>query len=608
MLYIEKLKPLKRVGWALSRTCLRGTRNVIINDLVQWASNSAGSGTSKQSRICVLQGPPDCGKSSIAHSVAEVFHLQNRLGAAIFLDSRTEGKSIGSQILSTTIASQLASYDPRIGAAIAAKIKEDASLSDADIARQFPHLIVSATEGLSLIGPICIIIDGLQKIGNHTDQLRLLTTIGDHFIKLPSNFRLILTARLGRMSEDIARHLPDRIIKGIAFDDEGTVIDYKKHVSESLRRLLSKKSKLADKYTVDDLRDQFIKRSKGIYFWVSMLRQFLLLCSDGDECTILENILSTNAPLTKEEAIDQLFCVILSYNPLIPLMCETLIRSLKPLPLQDLPPKVSVTVSEAESTYQSPILNMMERLKLVIETGRDRTGNPLFSIHPSLEDFLTSSRRCHGTDFYVDRLVPSLTMVNICFDSMARWLRQNICGLDDTMALNEEIPDRDGRVSQCIPVVLQHACRNWMFHLDALDNGNQVTIDSALERLDTFLSKHLLPWIECMSLLGWLNLIPTYLRRLSSWLTVGGLLLLSLADFDSTYGCILIFLEMRYSTQRRSTYTDHGGYSLYPRLLSINIQSRNADILFCTAINAIRFASIPKIHFHESTKSEVIRV
>ena len=231
-------------------------------------------------------------------------------------------------------------------------------------------------------------------------------------------------------------------------------------------------------------------------------------------------ILSTKAPLTKEDAIDQLFRVILSYNPLIPLICGTLIRSLKPLPLQDLPPKVSLMVSESvsESTYQSPILRMMESLKFIIENGRDRRDNPLFSIHPSLEDFLTSSRRCHGTDFYVDRLVPSLTMADTCFDSMARWLRQNICNLDDTMALNEEI---DGRVSQRIPLVLQYACRNWMFHLDALDNSNRDSINSALKRLDTFLAKHLLPWIECMSLLGWLDLIPTYLRRLSSWLTVG---------------------------------------------------------------------------------------
>ena len=192
MMYIAKLKPLEDVSWARSRTCLRGTRNVIIDDLIQWASDCAELGM-KKSQIYVLQGPPDCGKSSIAHSVAEAFHLQKRLGAAIFLDDRAEGKIIGSKNLSTTIASQLADYDENIRVAIAAKIKDDPSLAEGDIARQFPDLIVSATEGLALIGPICIIIDGLEGIINPVEQLRLLTAISDHFNKLPSNFRLILT-------------------------------------------------------------------------------------------------------------------------------------------------------------------------------------------------------------------------------------------------------------------------------------------------------------------------------------------------------------------------------------------------------------------------------
>ena len=60
-----------------------------------------------------------------------------------------------------------------------------------------------------------------------------------------------------------------------------------------------------------------------------------------------------------------------------------------------------------------------------------------------------------------------------------------------------------------------------MFHLNALDNSNQDSINSALKQLDTFLVKHLLPWIECISLLGWLDLIPAFLHQLSSWLTVG---------------------------------------------------------------------------------------
>ena len=190
-------------------------------------------------------------------------------------------------------------------------------------------------------------------------------------------------------------------------------------------------------------------------------------------------------------------------------------RSSKPLPLQNLPSSVSVS----NPTY---FLSMMQGLGFLIENGRDGTDNLLFSIHLSLEDFLTSSRKCHGTDFYVDRLspTPSLTwtMMEICFDSMAKGLRQNICRLDDTMVLNDEILDRADRVRQYIPAMLRNACRHWIFHLEALNDSKRDT--TPFKRLETFLSSHLLQWIECMSLLGWVDVIPTSLGRLSSWLYV----------------------------------------------------------------------------------------
>ena len=515
-MYTNKLEPLKNVGWDSGRTCFRGTRNGIINDLVQWASNSEESGTVKNTRVYVLQGPQGCGKSSIAHSVAQAFHLQNRLGAAIFIDNRTKEEITESQILSTTIASQLATYDRNICEAIAAKIKADASLAKADVDRQFRDLIVSATKGLVLIGPICIIIDGLEKIVVPAELLRLLTAIADYFPTLPSNFRLLLTCRHGPISEHIAQLMPDCIIKETTFNDEGTKVDYGEHISRSLHHLFSKKLKLAEKYTNEYLRDQFIARSMGVYFWIYTAIQFLLFCNDGDECIILESILSTKLPLTNEVAMDQLYRVILSCIPVVHMICQALIQSAKPISLQDLSPNVSVFASQ--STYHSPILNMMQTL--LIENGRDETDNLLFTIHPSLEDFLTSPRRCHGTTLYVDRLDP-LSMADICFDSMARGLRQNICKLDDVMVLNEEILDRDKRINECIPLTLQYACRNWMFHLEALDSDTKEdNIPSALEQLTTFLLNHLLHWIECMSLLGWADVIPTTLNRLSSWITV----------------------------------------------------------------------------------------
>ena len=159
--------------------------------------------------------------------------------------------------------------------------------------------------------------------------------------------------------------MPDCIIKEITFDDEGTKVDYGKHISQSLCHLFSKKLKLAEKYTVEYLHNQFIVRSMGVYFWISTAVQFLLLCTDGDECIILENILSTEPPRTKEVAIDQLFRIILTCIPDLHSICQIFIRSSKPLPLQPMD-----SVSASKSTYYPPILNMMQTL--LVKLGRDK--------------------------------------------------------------------------------------------------------------------------------------------------------------------------------------------------------------------------------------------
>ena len=49
--------------------------------------------------------------------------------------------------------------------------------------------------------------------------------------------------------------------------------------------------------------------------------------------------------------------------------------------------------------------------------------------------------------------------------------------LDDPMVLNEEIPDRDNRLHQCIPIILQDMCRNWILHLEEFTDGKCDGID-----------------------------------------------------------------------------------------------------------------------------------
>ncbi len=118
------------------------------------------------------------GTSGIAHTVAQAFHEQNRLGAAIFLREGVLGAT--ADLIMSTIVSQLAGYDTQLQSRIAAKIKCDPSLASADIRRQFCALVVDTTNAaadmgsrLMMIGPVLIIIDGLNKI-HEEEQHNLL--------------------------------------------------------------------------------------------------------------------------------------------------------------------------------------------------------------------------------------------------------------------------------------------------------------------------------------------------------------------------------------------------------------------------------------------------
>jgi hypothetical protein len=73
-------------------------------------------------------------------------------------------------------------------------------------------------------------------------------------------------------------------------------------------------------------------------------------------------------------------------------------------------------------------------------------------------------------------------------------LRQDICGLSGPGVLRSEIDDR--MVGSTLLSELQYACRYWISHLT---HSQQHIVDGDTTHL--FLQKHLLHWLEAMSLM-----------------------------------------------------------------------------------------------------------
>jgi len=87
--------------------CLPGTREEIIGEIIEWINSPNGDTVS---RIFFLSGVAGSGKSAIAHTVAQLFDQQERLGSSYCFDRADQVNRRPGNLLST-IALNIADLD-----------------------------------------------------------------------------------------------------------------------------------------------------------------------------------------------------------------------------------------------------------------------------------------------------------------------------------------------------------------------------------------------------------------------------------------------------------------------------------------------------------------
>ncbi|PPQ93771.1 hypothetical protein CVT25_008150 [Psilocybe cyanescens] len=526
LIRIDGLPILRNVGWASDKICLRGTREITIERIVHWASQY--SRVSSTDHIYLLSGPTTCGKSTITHTIAKVFHEQRRLGAAVFIHSNVPEPN--SCKISSTIIHQLAGYHSTFQAHIATTIKDDPSLLDADIDRQFRKLIVDTTSSignhLSMIGPIIIVIDNLHFLDDG-ERSKVLITIAKYSGNLASNFRFILTCRDDdAVTQRTLGNLSRMHVIGYDDTDGGSSVSISQYILESLKDLFSKEPRLSERYSVQELQDQLVERSRGIHFWVTTVYRSVLACEDDDVFHFFAFLLSRTVPLSNDEAMDHLYHTIFKIFFLTELgtrkffqlsawkLLNVMIQSPRPMLLSHLR---RITYIPYESSKQGLLaVDTARNLGLIIDVKRDELAASLFALHPSFLDFLTNPlQKGRGSYGYTDlQILLDQSVAEVCIHIMSQSLRHNICRLDDIMTTNMEIVDKDARIEEYLPRPLRYACCNWTLHLE----GGLELEDTLRHKLQSFTSSHLLHWIEAMSILGHFDEIEPGLLRFLRWL------------------------------------------------------------------------------------------
>src|SRR6266403_1667259 len=172
--------------------CLMGTRVAFLDFITNWVNDP----NPDSERGLVLFGQAGTGKSSIAHEIAGLFDKMHRLTSS-FIFSRSKQSEPQAYHLFTTLAHHLANRYPSFKTALGKVVKDNIDLRGGtrDYRTLFESLILEPLKDLHIVGPILVVIDALDESGDTTSPIGLHAFLAKNLIRLPSNFRVVITSR-----------------------------------------------------------------------------------------------------------------------------------------------------------------------------------------------------------------------------------------------------------------------------------------------------------------------------------------------------------------------------------------------------------------------------
>jgi AAA ATPase domain len=175
--------------------CLPGTREKVIAEICDWVNQD----NDDTPRVFFLNDVAGAGKSAIAHEVARRFDRIKRLGSSYCFDRAHQAERSPHNVFST-IARDLTDLDPKRKASLLKVVGEQRALRSTRAPReQFEKFILGPSQDLTTVGPTVIVIDALDESGTADSRKGLLSVLADNAANLPSNLRVLVTGRAGKI-------------------------------------------------------------------------------------------------------------------------------------------------------------------------------------------------------------------------------------------------------------------------------------------------------------------------------------------------------------------------------------------------------------------------
>lgn len=458
-----------------------------------------------QDERCIfwLRGLAGTGKSTIARTVARRYYNKRCLAASFFFSSG--GGDVGhAGKLVTSIAVQLAHNMPALREHVRTAVAERSDVASQSMRDQWQHLVVRPLSKLHKPGLYVVVIDALDECDNHDDVRIIIQLLAEARSMEKVCLRVFLTSRpiepirhgFGQMTD--AKHR-DFVLHDISppIVDK----DIRLYLETELRAFGQRRCLGAGWPSAEAIM-QLVRSASGLFIWAATACRFIfgggqfaarrlqmILCNDG------------NATAAPEEHLNQIYIAVLRSSVSAEYMDEEKEEHCKVL--RHVLGSIVVLLSTLSMRALSKLLQSIEKdiertladMHAILDIPDD-PAQPLRLHHPSFRDFLLNRKRCGDDNFWINEGSTHKKLAFYCLKRMSApdGLRQNICNLSGPGLLRSEIDE--SRISASLPPELQYACRYWVNHLQHSQCG--IEDRDATHR---FLQKHLLHWLEAMSLM-----------------------------------------------------------------------------------------------------------
>jgi len=447
-----------------------------------------------------LNGMAGTGKSTISRTIARDLAEKKRLAASFFF---TRGKRDISHagMFFTTIAAQLAISLPVLRSSISDAIDNNAHIFQQGPREQWNQLILNPlknapTQSVQLV----VVIDALDECDSMQDIQLILLLLAEAKDLATVRIKIFLTSRPEIPIFDGFRQLSggvyqDFILHNIPLDTVNADIS-----TFFVQKLSSLKAKhgLGTPWPDELIIEQLVERAAGLFIYAATTLRFIQDGIDGPEEPLSLVLSATKPSLSATEHLDGIYTTLLQHS--VPgrrgyqecagrfrQVVGSIVVIFNAMPASNLAQLLQIPPKMVSSTLDS--------LRSVVNVPEDES-QAVRLFHLSFRDFLLDSQRCSDSWFQIDEKERHIILFRKCMEHISQ-LQENVCNLWGPGVLITEIPD--DTIQKSIPPHAQYACRYWFDHWRL---GNPLALEEDVKTIRQFLEKHLLHWLEALSLIG----------------------------------------------------------------------------------------------------------